>query len=332
MRSRLHIIALFLMLLWPYITMAAGTPAGTPIVNTAEVSALLNGNPVNGTSNPATFTVDEVIDLNLIWQDSSNISVQPGALDQMLTYLLTNTGNGTEAFTLLVDNNITGNLFDPQNYEIFLDNNGNGGFDPGTDLPYNPATNIPTLDADEDIVLFVFNDIPADANDGETGASQLTATAETGTGSPGDHFPPATPGDPDSIIGPSGGQADAAGTYEVTAATVTLTKSVQIDDPDGGNEPVSGATLIYSILVNVSGAGTASSLVVSDPIPANTTYVANSMTLFDGATTKTLTDAVDGDEGAYTENPLGSGIFEVNYQLGNLTNTTRTVTFQVTID
>ena len=49
------------------------------------------------------------------------------------------------------------------------------------------------------------------------------------------------------------------------------------------------AVLTYQIAVNVTGSGTATNLVITDPLPANTTYLANSIAV-NGAS---QTDAVD---------------------------------------
>ncbi len=330
MKRHLIILCTLLLLALPASVLAVGVTAGTVITNQAQVSAMLNGNPVNKLSNLATFTVNEILDLTLTWQDANNIIVHEGDTGQMLTFLLANTGNSTEAFNLTIDNAISGDQLDPQSPTIYLDTNGNGSYNPGIDQPFDSSTNLPTLEADHVINLFVFNDIPSGQNDGDLGISRLIAAAETGSGAPGTVFPPASPGDPHAIIGASGARASDNGIYEITKSTVTLNKSVKIDDPDGGDQPVTGAILTYSVLVEVT--GTTTSLVVSDQIPAYTTYLPGSMTLFDGSTTKTLTDPVDADEGTFIENQVDSEKFAVTYNLGDLTNTTRTLTFQVTID
>ncbi len=332
MKSYAYIFSLLMIFSLPTKALAVGVPVGTVINNQAQVDAMVDGNPVNLVSNFAAFTVDEVLNLTLTWQDATNVMVRPGETGQMLTFLLTNTGNGAEDFYLTIDNAIAGDQFEPQSPLLYLDTNGNSNYDPGTDQAYDPVSNLPLLAPDQGINLFIFNDIPSGLNDNDLGISQLLAEATTGSGSPGTIFFPALAGDPVSIVGTSGARAGTDGIYEVTLVAVALTKTVQINDPNGGNQPLTGATLTYAILIEVTGLGTATALVVQDLIPANTSYVTGSMTLFDGTATKTLSDQIDLDEGAFIESPPGTGSYEVSFALGDLTNTTQTVTFQVTID
>ena len=312
---------------------AAGTPAGTVITNQATVSVVVNGALFPAVSNIETFIVDEVLDLTLTWQDSGNITVLPGDQDRMLTFLLTNTGNGDEAFTIDWVSGLPTDQFTPENPELILDSNGNGVYDDGVDEAYDPASP-PALAADEALTLFLFNDIPGDPggplND-ELGSSQLTAEAVTGSGPPGTVFSPATPADLAVIVGSSGALQSATGIYQASRTKVTLTKSATVDAPDGSDDPVVGATVTYSIHVQVEDVP-ATGLVVRDVIPENTTYVSGSLRLTQGSSTQTLTDSGDTDAGTYMENPPGSGTFEVLFDLGDLDNTTRTVSFQVTID
>ena len=75
----------------------------------------------------------------------------------------------------------------------------------------------------------------------------------------------------------------------------------------------------------MTGAGTATGVVISDPIPVDTTSVSSSMTL--GGVP--LTDAVDGLDGA------DFGITApdtVTVDMGDLTAGTLTITFDVTIN
>ena len=105
-----------------------------------------------------------------------------------------------------------------------------------------------------------------------------------------------------------------------------LDKSALVTDPFGGNQPVPGATITYTITAEVTGTGTAVGVIVEDLIPANTTYVPGSLTL-NGAS---LSDAADGDAGNYEALPVPL----VRAALGDLDAAAgiQTLTFDVLID
>ena len=106
-----------------------------------------------------------------------------------------------------------------------------------------------------------------------------------------------------------------------SASSVALLKSATILDPFGGNRPVPGAVITYSLVATVSGTGTMNNLVITDPIPAGSQYQAASITLEAAA----LTDAADADAGRFT----GTSI---SVAAGNVpAGQTRTVTFKVLI-
>ena len=127
-------------------------------------------------------------------------------------------------------------------------------------------------------------------------------------------------------LGTSGAQDAADGEYVVGDVVVDLVKSVAVSDPFGGTEPIPGAQLTYTIVATVTGAGTASSVVIRDPIPANTTYSSGSIVLNGTGLTD---DGADADGGEFVVSPA-----EVVVQLGDLTAASgaQTVTFIVTID
>ena len=114
-------------------------------------------------------------------------------------------------------------------------------------------------------------------------------------------------------------------TVSVAALNVSLNKTVTILDQWGGNQAIPGATLRYTIVATATGGGTANNVVISDPLPVNTAYIANSLRLNNTA----LTDVADtdaGDVGATTPNT-------VTVKLGNLTSASpiHTITFDVKI-
>jgi uncharacterized repeat protein (TIGR01451 family) len=311
---------------------AVGTPAGTDIENTATASFVVSGTPVSVDSNVETVTVAEIIDVDVTLQSATPVTVGSGDTNRVLTYLVTNTGNGTDDVALVAVSALGGDDFDPALVGIFLDTDGDAVYTAGVDDPYTLGVNDPTLDANDpandSITLFVLNDIPA-AADGETGDSNLTATSTTGTGAPGTVFAGAGDGGVDAVVGAGGATDIDLGTYLVADVSVSLVKSHAIvDDPFGGTDPVPGATIRWTITVTVTGSGTASGLVVHDPIPANTTYVVASITL-DGAG---QTDALDSpaDEADFDITFPG----EISVDLGDVAGgaPVSTITFDVTID
>ncbi len=304
---------------------ADGTPAGTVIDNTATISFDLAGTPTTLTSNTASVTVVERIDVTVSLQTAQRL-VTAGSTDQPLLFTIVNTGNGTETFQLSVNSAVGGDDFDPvpSSVSIYFDTDGSGDFNAG-DVAYNPGGNDPVLAADESIAVFILNDIPGTATNGQRGFSELIATAETGSGTPGTVFAGQGDGGVDAVVGATNATATLAGEYLVSDVLLTINKSQVVTDPFGGSEPVPGATITYTIVVEVT-SGTATGSVVRDAIPAFTTYVSNSLQLNTGA----LSDAVDADEGELDT----SGAPTIVVRLGDLTSTdgVQTVEFQVVID
>lgn len=305
---------------------AAGTAPGVDINNQASISYQIGAVTINDTSNTTTTTVQELLEMTLTWQDASNVAVAPNDTDQVLTFLLTNTGNGSDAYTLSADSNLGLSDFDPTLVAIYLDSNNNGVYDSGVDALYQPTVNDPVLAADAQLAIFVLNDIPSPLNDGDLGDSQLTATSNTGSGAPGTSIGGGGDSGTDAVVGSAGGTQSDTGTYVVSNVTVSIVKSASISDPFGGNQPVPGATITYSLVVTVTGTGTATGIVVSDPIPADTTYATGSVTL--DAVGKT--DILDGDEADF--NVTAANTVTVN--LGDVTAgaAAQTIEFDVTIN
>lgn len=318
-------VTVVIVLLCNTTAIAVGTSAGININNTATATFSRSGTSYSVNSNTTSFQVDEKLDVNLVWQDAANIAVNTPDANRVLSFLLTNTGNGSDSYDLNVNNLIAGDQFDPVLVNIYLDANGNGIYEPGIDTLYD-GTNDPALNADEALAVFVINNIPASRNPGDLGNSQLTATSNTGSGAPGTAFNNAGDGGSDAVVGTSGGSANIAGTYEVSNVSVSIIKSVVINDPLGGNQPVPGATMTYTLQVSVTGTGTANGIVITDPIPVNTTYSAGTLVL----NAVPLSDADDGDAG-------NVGVTTPNTVTVNLNSMTpaspvQTITFDVLIN
>ena len=301
--------------------LADGVNAGTLIENTASATYEDGDGPQTATSNTVVVRVDELLDVTVTSLDSGPIGGAPG--EAVLTFEVTNQGNGPEAYTLTANPAVAGNDFDTTVTAIAVDTNGNGTYDPGIDQILTAPETTQVLAADEALTVFVIVEVPAGAADGEASEVELTADAVTGTGTPGTVFAGQGVDGGDAIVGSTSATASSSGTIVVGITTVDLTKSVVLADPFGGTSAVPGSVATFTINATVAGTGSVDDLIVTDAIPAGTTYVANSLAL-DGAG---LTDATGDDAGEASD---ASGI---SVDLGTVAGgTTRAITFDVTID
>jgi len=152
---------------------------------------------------------------------------------------------------------------------------------------------------------------------------ELSAQAVTGFGAAGTVFASAGVDGGDAIVGMTGAFAAATGNLVSGVADVTLVKSVVVRDPFGGSGIVPGSVATFTITASVTGTGSIASLVVSDAIPAGTTYAAGTLAL-DGTN---LSDASDGDAGEASNSRgirVNLGLVEVGRS--------HAVTFEVVID
>lgn len=313
------------LLLTPSAARSAGTVAGTDIVNVAQ--ATYDGPPGSASvtidSNIVTVKVDELLDVTVVSSDPGDVTTAPGLSAQVTTYRVTNTGNGSEAFTLSADTAKPGDGFDTTFEQIIFDANGNGVYDPGVDTIYSPGTNDPVLAPDESVTVFVLSTIPATANDADRAEIALSAVANTGNGTPGVIFAAQGDGGGDAVVGSSGADDADSGFFVIRAAEVTLVKSATITDPFGGAEAVPGAVIRYQLVATTTGTGDLTNLAITDAIPADTSYAPESMTL-EG--TPLGDDAGDGDAGSFDGNRIAVALGTVPG------GQTRTITFNVTID
>lgn len=304
----------------------AGTLAGTNIQNTAQVSYSVSGSAVTATSNTSSVTVAEILDVNVTTL-SATVSVTPGSTQQEIALRVTNTGNGTESFTLLRNSAVAGDQFDPtpSSPSIYFDTDASGDFS-AADVAYVPGSNDSNLAPDAFAVVLLVHDIPASVVDGDRGWVQLTAQAKTGTGAPGTVFAGAGTGGVDAVAGSTGADGVAQGEYHVASVQLNAVKSQTVLDQFGGSRPIPGARITYQINVSISGGGTATAVVLTDAIPANTTYVASSLRLNSAA----LSDTADADAGQFITAPTS----QVRIALGDLTaaSGTQVLEFAVTIN
>lgn len=301
--------------------LAAGTRAGTTISNTATASFDNGAGTQNVNSNTVDLKVDELLNVTVASNNPADVSTTPGAIGQVLSYTVTNTGNGVEAFGISSIANGGGDNYDPTVTQIVIDN-GNGVYEPGVDTIYVPGTNDPVLNPDASVTIFIICTTPGSVVDGNRGIVELVAAAKTGTGAPGTSFAGLGEGGGDAVVGATRADGQDDGAFIVSTASVALVKTAVVADPLGGTEPIPGATITYTITATVSGTGSVTALSVNDNIPANSSYVPASITL--GGVGQT--DAADTDAGRFASGAVTVALGTVAG--GNV----RTVTFRVTIN
>lgn len=370
---RLLLAAMGLSVGWLPQAYAAGTGAGTTVSNTATVEYEVGGIPQDAVdSNTSTFVVDRKINVNVANNGATNVI--PGATARVVSFTVTNLSNSPMDFALAAANQ-GGDDFQVSSLQVFVESGANPGYQAAEDT----ATYIDELAADGDVIVYVVGNIPTTASNGQSAQVSLTATAAQsvdGIGAyvatPGVLAAVAVQSNVgaaddtsyiDTVFADDAGTAtgDAAtdgkhsddGTYNVVTAALTVTKtSVVVTDPincttDGdpssctsSPKAIPGAVIEYCLDVNNTGASDAESIVLTDGIPANTTYVAESIKT--GATSATSdaicdvgsgvaqSDAAGGD-GEYSANPAPRGSVVIRSTTIGASSRFRAL-FRVTVD
>jgi uncharacterized repeat protein (TIGR01451 family) len=227
------------------------------------------------------------MDLTVAEVGGAASSVNPGQASALTVFTVTNDGNTTQDYALLVANLTSAdpavhtNLdtdADVNNLRAYADANGNGTYEPGTDT----QTFIGSLAADATVTVFVVVDTPIGAIDGDVANVRLTAvTADAGTG--GATITVETAGantaGVDVVFADAGndGEESADDGYIFSSADLTISKSnVIIDDPfNGSTDPkaIPGATVEYAIELTNNGAVSADSVLVTNVVGSELTFL-----------------------------------------------------------
>jgi len=188
-----------------------GVLAGTEISNFATLQYEMDGVSYTTDSNTITDKVDQVIDVSVVWQDAAPVDVSIGEKNRVLTFKVTNTGNGKDTFDLTLESNSTC-PFGIENPRIFMDTNSNGIFDISTDQIVSSIT----LEADNFSTIFLVADMPTSSFPCEIIFSNTIAAKSNigGSGVPGTTFPGAGTDGVFAVDGMSGGVDRAIGKYQ----------------------------------------------------------------------------------------------------------------------
>ncbi len=323
-RGATFILAAGLVLAMAPGALALGTTAGTRIINEARAEYTVGSSPtITAYSGTEAFTVAELVDVAVTWADASTVSVLGPlpATGVPLRFTVTNLGNGDEDWDLTVDSTLGGDDFDPDitgTSPLIYRDNGDSLFNTATDTL---VVGSEAIQADSLIDFWVVNDFsdtsPTGPGDGDLALVSLTATSTSAAS--GSVQTGAGDGGGDLVLSAAGGTGSDTGAYQVVLTVLNMVKSYAIADTVSptGDQPIPGAVITYTIEIAVQGAGTAQGVVVTDPIPADTTYVPGTLRL-NGAPAGTVS-------GTPPEAVINVG--DLDAAAG-----TQTITFDVTID
>lgn len=323
------------------------TQAGTTITNTVTVNYQVGGVAQTAQTASDTFTVDRKVNVTIA-EVGGTTQVSPGQTSAVLTYSVTNLSNATLDFALTATQQAGGaaahggtDNFDTTNARIFVDTNGNGTYDAGTD---QQVTYLDELAGETSKTVFVVSDIPLGRATNDVAAYTLTATGKEGgaagtVGAALVQTAGANTAGMDTIFADGAGSTDAArdaafsakDDYTVLAAALSVTKvSKIISDPVSGTtnpKMIPGATVEYCITVsNASGGASASNVALSDVLPSTTTYLSSFGVLLNGTVTSGVCNADGTASGSYASGTVSGTLASV------AAGAARTLLFRVTIN
>lgn len=286
-------------------TPTTGTAAGTVVSNTANATYTVNGSPGTAASNPSTFVVDRKVNLTVVVDQAANTQVNLGQVGAVTRFKVTNNTNGTQDFLLTAVQALSLGIlpgtdnFDVTNVKVVVDD-GDGIYDATKDV----ATYIDELAPDASRVVYIVGDVPTAAatqlafvgldaqvaagGQANTQGAALVATDLNLLNQQNEIDVVFADNDNDGVLGADtvrNGQGWAYAAYEVGVRSVNLnivkTSAVLSDGVNLANpKALPGATVQYCLTVTNSTLLTpASDVNLTDLIPANTTYVPNSIAI-----------------------------------------------------
>lgn len=314
--------------------MALGTTAGTSINNTATVNYNVGASSLTATSTQVTIKVQELINATLESKNAGKQqNVAPGQSNAALSFELTNTGNGDEAF-VLTQQNLTGDQFDTIADNIYVDD-GDGIFEPLIDAVYVPTSLAP----EESIALWIASkDISNTQNNGDRADILVNALSKTfsdaGNSNPaqGDTVTGQGDGSTDAIHAISGPANDTA-TFVIDNSAINMVIEKSITGVrDGitaaGNQYIPGSEVDYLITVEVTGTGDATAVVVKDPLPTELKLKNESTGVINIDGNPYTANIPDNDGASYDANTR-----TITVELGNITagSAIKNITFTTVI-
>ena len=268
---------------------AKGTLAGKNINNRATINVNIGGTNYTINSNEDKFVVDQVVDINLKWQDDNPIDVAASETQRVLTFILKNEGNGKDSISLSNEHNSTSD-FVPKNRKIYIDKNGDGIFGAEDELVSSVD-----LNADESAILFIVSDIPdANLTANDKAYEILKAKSDKSSSTIDDR-----PNSVDIVVRKS--EDKDTGIYIVRDYFLQSIKSKKVIS--GDKKAHTGSTIEYKIELSIGGENkdkVIKNIDLKDVISSDSQYIPNSLKL-NGVS---LSDNIDNDNGYVKDNTV----------------------------
>lgn len=263
------------------------------VTNVTTLDYRVESHPTNPTFSVKSvaylLSVSQVVRPVLICQNKPMVKVSSPSSNDVLTFVLSNRGNSPGKFALARNNGCmvlhhhrqyvprNSLLYDSRNSPtgaMFLETNNVPGFQPNGDTPYVAGTNDPIIAAGGSQTIYVLSDTPL-VDVGSQGEVSLTATSiDNSPPTP----PPADGNRDDWWDAPPPATVTATGTFSTVGIGLLTTRTVvNRNEPIDGRTLANGSTVTYRIAVKLQGKGNAKSLVITEPLPPNMSYVPDSI-------------------------------------------------------
>jgi uncharacterized repeat protein (TIGR01451 family) len=318
---------------------AEGTNAGTTITNTATVDYRVGGVDQTEIVAADSFDVDRKVNFVVTRVSDPTTTVVPGQTNAVIAFDVTNLSNAAIDIALAVSQ-ASGDDFDAGNVAIYLDD-GNGTFE-GTETP---IAYIDEIAEDATVRVLVVADIDLARTNGQVANLVLAGTARNGGGAGSQGaVTTSTPGantagvetvladDIGAQDGDNDGVYGASGSYTVSAATLSVSKTSRvISDPINNTtnpKAIPGAEIEYCVVVgNAAGSATATNVTITDPLPGDLTF---------DATFGIRVNGTSDGSGNCNQDGSAGGTFSAGAVTGTLTDIAggqeRTLYFRATIN
>jgi hypothetical protein len=327
---------------------AAGTTAGTQVINAVTLDYKVGGIDQNQVTASDTFTVDRKVNLSVAEVGTTATSVTPGQTAAVTTFTVSNASNAALDFALAVSQPSGGTAahggtdnFNVSGVKTYADTNTNGSYDPGTDVE---ITYLDQVAADTSRTVFVLADVPLGRATNDVAGVRLSATAAEATaasslGATVTQTTGANTSGVDTVFADTATNGNVArdgihfadDDYVVLAASLTATKTSRvISDPFNGTtlpKMIPGAVVEYCIAVaNAAGSATATGINITDDVPDETAYDPAFGIKLNGTVTGSSCNTDGTSGGSYAAGIVSGTLNDI------VAGTTRTLVFRVTVN